>query len=96
MSRCARLAGFWVKPKIGTKQRERRARSLMAHFFERPKKRAAKKVPRHTALRLALRLSPRNESKLASGARSNKDSFSSWLWLRAQDDEPRKAGGYDT
>jgi hypothetical protein len=29
---------------------------LMAHFFERPKKRAAKKVTRHTALRLALRL----------------------------------------
>ena len=47
---------YRVKQKIGTEERETCARSLMAHFFERPKKRAAKKVTRHTALRLALRV----------------------------------------
>jgi len=105
------FAGFWVKPKIGAKERERRSQSFMAHFFERPKKRAAKKIARHTALRLALRLSPRNEFKgpggsscgLARSADSDRNSFSSWLRLRApraltrdahvaRDDESRKAG----
>jgi hypothetical protein len=35
---------------------------------------------------------PLNESELARGAGSDNDSFGSWLRLRAQDDEPRKAG----
>jgi hypothetical protein len=65
----------------------------LSHFFDRPKKRDAKKVARLSALRLALRRSPRNKSKLASRARSDRDLFCSWLWLRARDDEPRKAGG---
>jgi len=86
---------YRVKPKIGAKERERCCRSFMAHFFERPKKRAAKKVARHTALRLALRLSPRNEFKLARSAGSDRNSFSSWLRLRTQDDESRMAGGYN-
>jgi len=70
-----------------------RPRSFMAHFFERPKKRAAKKIARHTALRLALRFATLNKSELASTARSNNDLFIPRRPLRAQDDEPRKAGG---
>jgi len=46
-------------------------------------------------------LASRNESEgpegsscgLAREAGSNKESFSSWLWLRTRDDEPREAGG---
>jgi len=83
-------AGVLVEQKTGTKAGEG-SPSLLSHFLHGQKTRR-KKPTRRPALRLALRFATLNKSELASTARSNNDLFIPRRPLRAQDDEPRKAG----